>query len=110
MQEHQRSDDPEPYAHGRENDDSEIPRWLKWSFVAINRVGFPIVVFFFMWFKETVQTRTMTEGMHDMTVAINKQSLYLEELIVTINSNHADGATWRKDMVDSIRDVRNHIR
>jgi hypothetical protein len=26
-----------------------IPNWLKWFFITINRVGFPIVAFLLMW-------------------------------------------------------------
>ena len=36
------------------DDDQDIPRWLRWTFIAINRVGFPIVAFGLMWYMAEV--------------------------------------------------------
>jgi len=33
-----------------EDDEKFIPTWLRWTFITINRVGFPIVAFLMMWY------------------------------------------------------------
>lgn len=92
---HRRISDIENYEHEREE---EIPRWLKWTFIAINRVGFPVVAFFFMWYLTSV-------SLTNMTTAINKQSLSLEALIVTVNSNHENSKIWRDQMLQNLHDL-----
>jgi|HubBroStandDraft_5_1064220.scaffolds.fasta_scaffold106267_2 hypothetical protein len=82
------------------DEDQEIPRWLRWTFVAINRVGFPIVAFFFMWYMTTVSLSKMTQ-------AIDKQSISLEALIITVNANHEDGKLWRQQMLQNLHDLGN---
>lgn len=101
MRQHVRESDDMPYVHERE--DGEIPSWLKWTFVAINRVGFPVVAFFFMWYITSVSLKSMTQ-------AIDKQSLSLETLVLTVNSNHEDSKLWRTQMLSDIRDLRDKIR
>lgn len=85
----------ETFEHERSED---IPRWLKWTFIAINRVGFPVVAFFFMWYLTSV-------SLTNMTTAINKQSLSLEALIVTVNANHENAKLWREQIGQSLRDL-----
>lgn len=85
------------------DEDAGIPSWLKWIFVAINRVGFPIVAFACMYYM-------MTVSLKNITVALEKQSLDLETLIVTINSNHNESKEWRNQLLSDIRDVRSKLR
>jgi|HubBroStandDraft_6_1064221.scaffolds.fasta_scaffold429897_2 hypothetical protein len=99
--EHRRFNDETVFHHERE--DYEIPLWLKWTFIAINRVGFPVVAFFFMWYLTSVSLKNMTQ-------AIDKQSLSLETLVLTVNANHEDGKQWRVQMLQDIRDLRNTIK
>jgi len=88
---------------GRRNydEDLEIPRWLKWVFVSINRVGFPVVAFFCIWYLVTVSLKEMTNS-------LNRQSISLEALIVTVNANHSDSREWRDKMLADIERLREH--
>ena len=85
------------------DDDNDIPKWLKWIFIAINRVGFPVVAFFFMWYMSSV-------SMKSMTLALEKQSLDLETLIVTINSNHSESREWRNQLLNDINELSSKAR
>lgn len=84
------------------DEDQDIPRWLRWTFIAINRVGFPIVAFFFMWYLSTVSLKKFSD-------ALERQSLSLESLILTVNSNHAESKEWRSTMLGSIHDIERRL-
>lgn len=100
MTDHRRDSDLEEYEHRREDD--EIPHWLKWIFIAINRVGFPIVAFFFMWYISTVSLKKFSD-------ALDRQSLSLEALIITVNSNHQESKEWRNQMLMDVRLLQGKI-
>lgn len=85
------------------DENEDIPRWLRWTFIAINRVGFPVVAFFFMWYISSVSMRSMT-------TAIGRQSLDLETLIVTVNANHSEGREWRNQLLVDIRELRSQLK
>lgn len=101
---HKRDLDPPIYVeHQRDEETFQVPRWLEWTFISINRVGFPVVAFFFMWYISSVSLKSMT-------TALEKQSLDLETLILTVNANHSEGKQWREQMLVDIREVRNKLR
>lgn len=100
MTPHRRDNEEDIFNHSRDSD--SIPRWLHWTLVSINRCGFPIVAFFFMWYFATVSLKHITENM-------GRQSLSLEALIVTINSNHVESKEWRSQVMENIRELRNNI-
>lgn len=85
------------------DEDIGIPRQLKWVLVSIKEIGLPAVFALLMFWFATVSLKTMT-------IAIQKQSLDLETLIVTINSNHNDSKQWRDQLLADIRDLRAHLR
>lgn len=92
------------HEHSRESDeDDDIPRWLRWTFIAINRVGFPIVAFFFMWYFATVSMKKLSDNM-------DRQSTSLEALIITINANHADGKEWHTRIYEKMNDLSDKLR
>jgi len=53
-----------------EYEDNEIPKWLKWSFIAINRVGFPVVAFALMWYMCEVSVKANTGAIAANTVIL----------------------------------------
>lgn len=93
---HRRDNEGELYSHER---DSEIPSWLNWSFIAINRVGFPIVAFFLMCYYANVSQRKLSE-------ALDRQSASLEALIITVNANHSESKGWNNQISEQMRDIR----
>lgn len=84
------------------DEDQDIPRWLKWTFTAINRVGFPVVAFFFMWYLSTVSLKKFSD-------ALERQSLSLEALIITVNGNHAESKEWRSRMSSDMKDIERRL-
>jgi hypothetical protein len=54
-------------AHHDEEINGNIPKWLKWTLVAIDRVGFPIIAFIMMFYMAIT-------GVHEMTTAIADNS------------------------------------
>lgn len=84
------------------DEDTDIPSWLRWTFISINRVGFPVVAFFFMWYMSTVSLRKITDTME-------KQSLSLEALIVTVNGNHVESKEWRDRVLEDIRRIQEKL-
>lgn len=77
------------------DDDNDIPPWLRWTFVAINRVGFPVVASIFMGYLCIQETK-----------AINRMALSVEALEIKIDANHSEGKEWRVQMLNEIRDSR----
>jgi hypothetical protein len=64
--------------HRRSYDaDVEIPRWLKWTFSAIDRVGFPIVAFGLMWWMAS-------NSMNKIVVAVEQNTIVLMEVKDTL--------------------------
>lgn len=95
--EHHRNSEEGEFEHHREND--LIPNWLNWSFVAINRVGFPIVAFFLMCYYANV-------SQHKLSEALDRQASSLEALIITVNGNHAESKEWKNHISEQIQDIR----
>jgi hypothetical protein len=60
-----------------EMDDVEIPHWLKWVFITINRVGFPILAFLLMW-------KMCNESIAKVQVAIEQNTVVLMEVRDTL--------------------------
>jgi len=52
------------------DDDQDIPRWLKWVFVTINRVGFPIVAFILMWYMSQVSITKVISSLDQNTIVL----------------------------------------
>lgn len=83
-------------------DDRDIPNWLRWAFISINRVGFPILVSLLLfWYLVTSQK--------NLADSLNKNSLILESAVLTMNVNHAEGKEWRNQMMENIRELRTRI-
>lgn len=93
---HHRDSEMESFEHDRSG---EIPRWLGWTLTSINRVGFPIVAFFFMWYFATVSMKKFSDAM-------DRQETSIEALIITVNANHAEGKEWRNQMLENFRDMQ----
>lgn len=52
------------------DEDRDIPRWLKWTFIAINRVGFPIVAFILIWYTQNVTAVKMVASIEQNTLVL----------------------------------------
>jgi len=52
------------------DEDQDIPRWLKWIFITINRVGFPIVAFVLMWYMSQVSITKVIASVDQNTVVL----------------------------------------
>lgn len=77
---HRRDDEPESYEHLRAND---MPAWLRWGLEAIKQVGFPAVMCLLIWWKsETTQKQ--------LSKSLDVQSAALQDLVKTVNANHAE--------------------
>lgn len=59
------------------DEDKEIPVWLRWTFVTINRVGFPIVAFLLMFWM-------CTEAITKVTASVEQNTLVLLEVRDTL--------------------------
>jgi hypothetical protein len=55
-----------------ELDDEPIPRWLKWLFITINRVGFPIVAFILMWYMCQISITKVVTSVEQNTVVLTE--------------------------------------
>lgn len=53
-----------------DNGNGDIPRWLKWTFIAINRVGFPIVAFGLMYYMCETAVKANTEAISANTIIL----------------------------------------
>lgn len=51
-------------------DEQNIPLWLKWVFVSINRVGFPIVAFILMWYMCQISIAKVIAAVEQNTVVL----------------------------------------
>lgn len=100
MPDHRRDSEMEEYRHQREDDN--IPSWLKWTFIAINRVGFPIVAFFCILYMVIYSQKRLSES-------LERQSLSLEALILTVNANHSEGKLWRDQILEDMRDLKRRL-
>ena len=67
-----------------EMNDEEIPKLLKWTFITINRIGFPIVAFLLMWW--------MCQGaIEKVNAAIQANTIVLQEVrdtLIRIDNHH----------------------
>lgn len=97
---HQRKDDVEIYEHDR---DDIIPKWLHWLFIAINRVGFPIVAFFCIWHYSTVSQNKLSDAME-------RQSISLETLVIKLDGYHSESKEWRTQMSAELREIRSRVK
>lgn len=90
-------------ARSSRDDDKDIPSWLRWSFISINRVGFPIVVSVALfWYLGTTQKK--------LASSLDRQALSLEALTMTINVNHAEGKEWRNQILEDMHEIRAGLR
>jgi hypothetical protein len=53
-----------------EFNDEEIPRWLKWFFITVNRVGFPVVAFVLMWYICQVSIAKVVVSVDQNTIVL----------------------------------------
>jgi hypothetical protein len=56
------------------DEDKDIPVWLKWTFTAINRIGFPIVAFILMWYMCEISIARVVGTVEQNTVVLLKVS------------------------------------
>jgi hypothetical protein len=66
-----------------ELEDDDIPNWLKWTFITINRVGFPIVAFLLMYWM-------YRDGQMRLTAAVEANTIVLSEVkdaLVRVENN-----------------------
>ena len=59
------------------DEDKEIPPWLKWAFITINRVGFPIVAFLMMW-------KLCTDSISKVNISLQQNTIVLMEVRDTL--------------------------
>jgi hypothetical protein len=60
------------------DEDRDIPTWLKWTFAAINRIGFPIVAFLLMW-------KLCTDSIAKIDGSLQQNTVVLMEVRDTIS-------------------------
>lgn len=54
-----------------DNPEDNIPSWLKWIFITINRVGFPIVAFILMWYMCQISITKVITSVDQNTVVLS---------------------------------------
>ena len=70
------------------DEDQDIPVWLRWTFVTINRVGFPIVAFLLMWYMAQV-------SITKVVVAVDQNTVVLSEVKAALGRVETHGPEWR---------------
>lgn len=55
-----------------EEGDDNIPSWLRWLFISINRVGFPIVAFVLMWWMAQVSISKVVGSVAENTLVLTE--------------------------------------
>jgi hypothetical protein len=53
-----------------EGEDVNIPTWLRYSFITINRIGFPIVAFLMMWYVCQVSIGKVVASVEQNTLVL----------------------------------------
>ena len=69
------------------DEDKEIPVWLRWAFVTINRVGFPIVAFVMMWYLCNVSITKVTNSLEQNTLVL----LEVRDTLSRVEPNYKHG-------------------
>ena len=65
-----------------DEDIEDIPRWLRWTFVAINRVGFPIVAFILMWYMCEISISKVVVSVNANTLVLTEVQSFLRDISV----------------------------
>lgn len=100
---HHRDSEDESYSHGRKDDLAGAPSWARLMVYSVKTLGIAAVIclgqFYFM-----------NVTLDKFSKALERQSLSLEAVVITINANHEEGKEWRKQMLTDMRDIRSRLR
>lgn len=101
--EHHRDNERDSYSHGRKDDLYDVPTWIRLVIYSVKTLGIAAVIcvgqFYFM-----------NVTLEHFSKALERQSLSLEAVVITINNNHEEGKEWRKQMLADMRDIRTRLR
>lgn len=108
--EHHRDSEHDAYGHIRSDDISDSPAFVRWILYAIRSIGFPSVLVLILLGGGFLGLKKFSEIMMTLDGSMNRQSLSLEALIITINGNHAEGLEWRREMMVDIRELKARLK
>ena len=63
------------------DDEQSIPKWLRWIFTSIDRVGFPIVAFGLMWYMCQISMSKLILSVEQNTAVLTELRSALKNIV-----------------------------
>lgn len=101
--EHRRDSEEVRFRHRRDSDLYDAPRWIRWAVYAVKTLGVSTVMCFLLMYF-------INSSLKEVTRTMERQSMSLESMIVTINNNHMDAKEYRDRVLMGIKEIQARLR
>lgn len=103
MTEHRRDSEEAQYRHRRATDLDDAPRLVRWVIYAVRTLGVSTVMCFLLMYF-------INSSLKEVTKSMERQSVSLEALIMTINNFHQDAKEHRDRVLTGIKEIQAKLR